>query len=253
MKIKTMTLSDVLEEFTTITTQFDFKGTYTDTEGTTHQVTVFDTNYFLMEVLHNFTDRKIRIDSEHVDTDFLHIFQYWKASRENLYLKQAYAYTLAYNPIENYSSVETHNLAHTFEHGEKIELEGGITNTNTATNRTNKHEYSQDRKDTTTSSRYGVNSSNPVPADKVEDTKAGYEQDTENGVITDTRSGKDTTTHSGTDTERDSGTLTKRGNIGVMTPAEMLQKEYDALSQDLARRALYDFLTQYTFYAEVEA
>jgi hypothetical protein len=35
-----------------------------------------------------------------------------------------------------------------------------------------------------------------------------------------------------------------------MTPAEMLQKEFDGLIQDLAKRAMDEFIDRYTYYSE---
>ena len=53
----------------------------------------------------------------------------------------------------------------------------------------------------------------------------------------------------GTDTDTHSYTLTKSGNIGVLTSSEMLEREYNGLKQDLAFRALTEFIDRYTWYS----
>lgn len=268
----------------TLTNQFDFTGTYVDKSGVSHSVTVFDTQYFYDQIRANHECRYMLVPEDEEDTWLAEIFASWKASRSDLYLKQAYAYSLKYNPIENYASHEvmTNDIT-THVHGEKIEYEKGSTSTATNTIKTEttpaatttvtttpytSHTNTETPTDTTTQSTQGFNSSAWSNANKTErggsiintETWVGTESVTtthtgkdtveNSGAITTVGSGKDTDTHSGTDTDTRNYTLDKTGNIGVQTAAEMLQREYDGLKQDLARRALYEFLDRYTYICE---
>lgn len=269
-------------------TSFDFKGIYTDVKGVSHNVTVFDTAYFVTNVIQLFRNRRVMIDTD--TPDYLAgLFASWKASRENLYLKQAYAYTLKYNPIENYASHEvlTDDVTET-EHGEIIEHEHGHEIETTPAGYTDETTYPTERKtettpynttetttptnDTTTHSTKGFNSTEFVETDRdvrsgsvsVATTHPEISKETVSETVTGTESvertydnheviensGTDTDTHRGTDTVTRNYVLDKTGNIGVQTAAEMLQREYDGLAQDLAYRALTEFIDRYTFYSE---
>lgn len=130
--------------------------------------------------------------------------------------------------------------------------------------------------------KYGVNSSAAVPVTEDQNIKSGSEDieysgksadeysgefteehsggysDTHSGGYSDTHSGGYTDEHSGGYTDANSGTdstdfeqtTTKHGNIGVLTASEMLGREYSGLMQDLANRALCEFIDRYTFYCE---
>ena len=352
-------------------TSFDFKGVYVDAEGASHNVTVFDTEYFITNVIQLYRNRRLVVDED--QTGYLaNLFRIWKSSRENLYLKQAWAYTLKYNPIENYSSVEqlvddttehekgasfkddyhntdtetltpftkettettpyetktettpyetktettpfetkvettpyetkvettpyetkvektpydkekttttptdtTTNATSAFNasgftdtdkttRGGKIEEELVITGTETVettyndttetveTTHTNTKETIQTTHNNTketvqtthNNTKETVETTHNNTKEKVEKTYTGTQQTTDahTGYIEHTTDGKDTDTRN--------YTLYKNGNIGVMTPSEMLQKEYDGLIQDLAYRALYEFINRYTWYSE---
>lgn len=269
-RFKEYTLLDILPEGP-YTNEFDFKGTYTDADGVSHNVTVFDTEYFIHNVTTLFSGRLIRLSElkSSALTDFYTLFSEWASSRANLYFKQAYAYTLAYNPIENYSSRENmHDNFTTHEHGLKttrsytnFKEKDDYHNTDTTTDTnevttspedTNTEEkmafnsaaYSGDRKTVrggTITEKHNASGSGKDPGN-LETQHTGYVEHTTSGSYDDT--------NSGTDTDRHGYILEKNGNIGVMTPAEMLQKEYDALSQDLAFRALCEFIDRYTYYCD---
>lgn len=242
----------MIAEITTITNQFDFTGNYIDTDGNTHNMTIFDTNYFLTELRHNYFSRDIFIDTDAPATDIVNIFTVWKQSRGALYAKQAYAYTLAYNPIENYLSDEHTEGTVDLEHGEKIERKGGQKITTTHTNDQVATTYNQ-LQDVNTHSKYGLNSANAVPSDIDTNVRTGSETATHTGSVSNEKDGTDTDTHSGTDTTSTNMTTTRHGNIGVQTAAEMLEREFNGLKQDLADRAIKEFLSKYTFYSgEVE-
>lgn len=269
-------------------TSFDFKGIYTDTKGVSHNVTVFDTSYFMTNVIQLFRNRRIVVD-EDAENYVANLFAIWKASRENLYLKQAYAYTLKYNPIENYASHEvlSDDVTET-EHGEVIEHENGHKIETTPADYKDETTYPAERKtettpynttetttptnDTTTHSTKGYNSADFVETDKdvrsgsvsVATTHPGVTKETVTETVTGketvshtsqthevvANSGKDTDTHSGKDTTTHSYTLDKTGNIGVQTASQMLEMEYEGLKQDLAFRALSEFIDRYTWYSE---
>ena len=296
---------------------FDFKGTYTDAAGVSHNVTVFDTQYFIDHVLLYHYNRKISLPQDNPEAVFHELFTTWLNSRKDLYFKQAYAYQLKYNPIENYSSMEQ-MIDDTTEHekgaSHKVDYHNTDTDTLTpftkitdettpytkeettttpytkVTNETTP--YTKEETTTTgatsgvpssstTNSRMAFNSNSFVDTDKSEtDTnsktefkKTGTEKletswtgtekielrktGTEKTERTYTgteeheieHTGYVETTTDGTDTDTRNYTLKKSGNIGVMTPAEMLQKEFDGLKQDLALRALEEFIDRYTFYS----
>lgn len=114
----------------TITTQFDFSGIYTDKDGHQHNVTVFDTSYFLMMLQQLHATRNILVNETNPSGHFVSLFNAWKNSRKDLFIKQAYAYTLKYNPIENYSSVEQ-MIDDTTEHMKGASFKDDFHNTDT--------------------------------------------------------------------------------------------------------------------------
>lgn len=244
MKKKTL-LIDALPG--TITNQFDFAGTFTDIDGTQIPVTVFTTAYFIMELQTNHFGRYAFLDPDAPSTDLLSIFNTWKATRQDLYFKQAYAYTLKYNPIENYASHEVmKDDITTHEHGEAITTSHGKTITTTDNNRTK----TTTPADTTEYQREGLSSATFSPTEK--EIRGGTITEVGTGSTSNAETGTTTDTHSGTDTDRHGYDLTKTGNIGVQTAADMLAREFEGvISQDLARAALYDFLDHYTFMVEV--
>lgn len=351
MKMIEKPIIDCLPE--TITTQFDFKGTYTDPDGVTHNLTIFDTSYFLMHLYQLQTSRKLLVEEDNEANHLVSLFTIWKNSRSDLYLKQAYAYTLKYNPIENYHSTEVLKDDVT-EHEKGASFKDDYHNTDTATTtpydlekiettpyetrvettpfetkiETTPYEekveitpydttvettpYTDETKtttptnDTTTTSVKGFNSSNWSESEKVERSgsveekleKSGTEKvETYHNNTTETRETTHNnttetveTTHNNTtetvettynntketiektftgthevetahtgyiehttdgkDTDTRNYTLTKSGNIGVQTAAEMLQKEYEGLKQDLAFRAFSEFIDRFTYYTE---
>ena len=114
----------------TITNQFDFTGVYTDKDGHQHNLTVFDTSYFLMMLQQLHATRNILVNETNPSAHFVSLFTAWKNSLKDLFLKQAYAYTLKYNPIENYSSVET-MIDDTTEHMKGASFKDEFHNTDT--------------------------------------------------------------------------------------------------------------------------
>jgi len=279
---------NVLEALAESSIQIKADGVYTDQDGNSHNLTVFSNDYFRHNCLVSFRSWKCTLWDD-PEVAFPALFNSWWASRKDLYLKQAYAYMLKYNPIENYSSREvmTNDTTET-EHGLQIEHEHGLQIETTPADYKDETTFPTERKtettpydttetttpndDTTTHSTKGFNSTNFVETEK--DVRSGSvtKATTHTGVTKETvsetvngketvehtsqshevveNSGTDTDTHSGTDTVTRNYTLTKSGNIGVQTAAEMLQREYDGLKQDLAKRALYEFITRYCYQAE---
>lgn len=298
---------NVLEALDENEIQIKADGVFVDKDGASHNLTVFDNTYFRHNCLISFRSWKITLWDD-PETAFPALFSSWWGSRKDLYLKQAYAYTLKYNPIENYASHEVmtddetvteydSTLEHEFDstlertpadiqvdttHPAKKTETTFPTERKTETTPYNTTETTTPNDDTTTHSTKGFNSTNFVEVDKdvrsgsvtvttthptitketVSETVTGKESVDETYTGTDRVStsyqnhevtdhdGKDTDTHSGKDTTTRNYTLDKTGNIGVQTAAEMLQREYDGLKQDLARRALTEFITRYCYLSE---
>lgn len=298
--MKKQKLLEVLKD-QTLTNQFDFSGSCPDKDGTSVTFTIFNTAYFMSELRHNYFNRVMFLDDDNPFTDLCSVFTKWAATRGLLYARIAYAYSLGYNPIENYASNEHMSRQDDLTHGKvttRLHSNDNVqrtfnneTMTRAYANDAVSRSYSQDQvtraktnvKDTTTytnlsdaktRSKYGVNSSNAVPLDTDTTTRNGVVEDAHTGTETETHSGGYSDTHtggysdahtgsftdahtggysdtdSGKDTTVSSYTLTRSGNIGVMTASQMIQSEYDGLKQDLARRALKEFLDYYTFYCE---
>lgn len=317
-ELKTITILDALPD--NPGHDYDFTGNYTDAHGTVHSVEVFDTTYFVQNIIQLFRSRKITLPKEDPATALKALFDSWKASRSELYLKQAYAYTLRYNPIENYSSVEqmTDDIT-THEHGsgqrtefdnykDATEITPFTKETTTETPYTKvteeTHPYTKETTEThpytaETTTQTGLDGQNPPPAndskssimafnsnawvdtaktesnvntktnftrtgtEKVESTKDGTEKvettwDGKKKLELEkegkekhetTKTGTMDIVGHGTDTDRHQYLLTKSGNIGVLTASEMLQREYEGLKQDLAFRALSEFIDRYTWYS----
>lgn len=179
-----------------------------------------------------------------------------------------------YNPIENYSMVETMT-------GDRTEITYGKTDTRTPNITENRTpditttvtpNTTETRTPNTTETRtpettetvntdaQGFNSSSFVPTDKQTTintgtetitvsgsetvAKTGTETTTEAGTEARTTTGTDTTRQSGSDTHERNYTLTRSGNIGVTTSQQMIESErelwnwqffYDVVFPDLNR------------------
>lgn len=229
-----MKLHKILEDQTIATTQFDFTGACPDKDGHTFNATIFNTAYFVSEVAHNYFNREIFIlDTEHAYNEFCSIFNLWKANRGTIFAHMAYAYSLGYNPIENYSSVEvmdrtdrtdynsdqerTYNndLVERTYNNDKIErthtadkIERTYTNDSVERSYTNfntEHSHTNDKETTTYTNladqhdhdKYGVNSSDVVHVSKDTDTRNGVSELQRTGSDKDTTSGSYADTHTG--------------------------------------------------------
>ena len=279
MKVK-KTLSEILKN-QTITNQFDFSGSCPDQDGTIETFEIFKTAFFIMEVMTNYCNRSALVDEDNPFTDFVSIFTLWKYTRGSMYARIAYAYSLGYNPIENYNSIETHTGYDELEHGKSTERSFDNYKIERSYNQDKvERTYNQDKvertynqdaiatthandKATTTytnlkdeAKKYGVNSASAVPVSEnirngSEDIEySGTRTDTHSGGYDDETTGKYTDTNSGSDTQNYNSTISKHGNIGVSTVAGMTAELFDGLNQDLQNRALKEFLDRYTFYAE---
>lgn len=284
---KKKTLTEILKN-QTITNQFDFSGSCPDQEGTAQTFTIFNTGFFLNEINHNFFNRVMFVDPDAAFTDLVTTFTIWAQNRGYMYARLAYAYSLGYNPIENYNSIEEHTGHDDFDNKKKVthtwtqdkieraydaenplktsrlydsenplKVETGHTNDKTKTTYNNV-------KDTDESYKYGVNSATKVPSAENTNTRSGNEEieysgtraDTTTGTYSDTTTGKYTDTHTGSYNDENSGKdstiynsqIAKHGNIGVSTASGMIQELFDGLKQNLALRAVYDFLDAFTFY-----
>lgn len=296
-ELKTITITEALPD--NPGHDYDFTGNYTDAHGTVHSVQVFDTTYFVQNIIQLFRARKITLPEEDPATALKALFDSWKASRSELYFKQAYAYTLRYNPIENYSSVETMtDDITTHEHGsgqrteynnykDTMEITPFTKETTTERPYTKvteeTHPYTAETTTTsgidgssaptseTSNSMKAFNSNSWVDTNKsttdinqqqeftrtgTEKTETSWEGTKKLEVEKEGKEKHETTKTGnmdivghGTDTDRHQYLLTKSGNIGVLTASEMLQREYEGLKQDLAFRALSEFIDRYTWYS----
>ena len=314
------TIDQILQD-QTITNDFDFKGSVIDSEGVEREFTIFDTEWFITEVLYNYYSRLVMIrDPENAFTEFKALFDNFVKARAPLYAKIMYAYSMSFNPIENYSSIETHTGHDDFENHKattRLHTNDSVARTyqNDAVARTYQNDalsrsYTADTvtrthnadavevthtndKDTTTYNsvkddtntyKYGINSATKVPEASSDVTKSGNEvversgstkethtggysdthtggysdthtggySDTHTGGYSDTHTGGYSDTNSGTDSQIYNSVVTKSGNIGVMTPGQMIASDYDSfiLHQDLQQRAIKEFIQKYTFYNE---
>lgn len=284
---KKKTLTEIIKN-QTITNQFDFSGSCPDQEGTSQSFTIFTTSFFLNEINHNFFNRVMFVDPDAAFTDLVSTFTIWSQNRGYMYARLAYAYSLGYNPIENYNSIEEHTGHDDFDNKKKVthtwtndtieraydaenplkttrlydsenplKVETGHTDDKTKTTYNNV-------KDTDESFKYGVNSANKVPSAENTNTRSGNEEveylgtraDTTTGKYADTTTGKYTDKHTGSYNDENSGKdstiynsqIVKHGNIGVSTASGMIQELFDGLKQNLALRAVHDFLDAFTFY-----
>ena len=227
MKVK-KTLAEILKD-QTITNQFDFSGSCPDQDGDIQTFEIFKTAFFLMEVMTNYCNRSALVDEDNPFADLVSIFTLWKYTRGSMYARIAYAYSLGYNPIENYNSVETHTGYDELEHGKsterafdkyKIERSYNQDKVERTYNQDKvERTYNQDKvertynqdaiatthandKATTTytnlkdeAKKYGVNSASAVPVS--ENVRNGSEDIEYSGTRTDTHSGGYDDEHTG--------------------------------------------------------
>lgn len=165
-------------------------------------------------------------------------------------------YNAEYNPINNYDMEESSSDVETLEHGKtttrtdrlKAQTTNDLTDedtydtTDTRTPDLTNTETPQDTH-TINKSKYGFNSTDPVPDEVIEEenggqltvTQTGDETYTKEGTMTKTRTGTQTLDNTGTqtfadggvDTKRNTHTLLRSGNIGVTTSQQMIQSEID--------------------------
>ena len=300
----------VLEALDENEIQIKADGTFTDKDGHSHNLTVFDNTYFKHNCLISFRSWMITLWDD-PEVAFPALFSSWWNSRKDLYLKQAYAYTLKYNPIENYASHEVMTDDQTvteydsvLEHGydsteEKTPAASQVDTTHpahktettfpsehkTETTPYNTTEVTSPDNDTTTHYVKGFNSGDFVGSEKdvhtgsvaVNTTHTDTQGNQSKEIVSESYTGKetidesftgvdrvattytsheiidhdgaDTDTHTGTDTTTRNYTLDRTGNIGVQTASQMLEFEFNGLKQDLARRALTEFITRYCYMA----
>lgn len=157
-------------------------------------------------------------------------------------------YNAEYNPIENYSMVETGTDADTVNYG-KIDtrndnLQHGKTGTETDT-----PNLTETRTPNTTTeiqqNIYAFNSDGSAPANTTTENNRGNEQlqRTGNNIkeydIDETETGTVTNTQSGSDRTNREHTLRRSGNIGVTTSQQMIQSEIDLWQWDFYHNVLF--------------
>ena len=156
-----------------------------------------------------------------------------------------------YNPIDNYSMTEQmtndttvtqYGRTHTKTDDLELKKTGTVTDN---LKKTGTEALTPNTTDTGSTSTYGFNSTNAVPAGASTNTKTGSEtttyNTTDNNTVTYNTTDANTTTYnttdkdSGTVTDADTGTdtntrnytLTRKGNVGVTTSQQMIQSDRD--------------------------
>lgn len=243
-------ISEILKN-QTITNQFDFSGSCPDKDGCTVTYTIFPTSLFINEIKYKYFNRVMFVDDP--DTAFAELvaqFTTWKNARGFMYARMMYAYSLGYNPIENYSSIEHTESESSLKHG--LQSQRTYNSDKVTTGHTNDkvvRTYQQE-KATDKSGRYGVNSSTLVDVTENTNEMTGGHTDEYSGTKYDEHTGGFTDSNSGKDITGVIADVTKSGNIGVMTASQMLQSQYDGLIQEVQYRAIKDYLDNNSFYSE---
>lgn len=157
--------------------------------------------------------------------------------------------SLEYNPIENYSMVETMTNDKTVtNYGRTITRTDNLTHSTSSTDtQQNSQTQSNTQEDTANINRgvYGFNSTEATPSEVESQTK----NMTQNVSITDNKEGttQTTSTDGGTQTSAEGGedsntrnyTLTRKGNIGVTTSQQMIESERALWMWDFFRQVVY--------------
>lgn len=245
-----MKISEILKN-QTLTTQFDFSGSCPNKDNETVTFSIFNTAFFTNEIKYKYFNRLIFVEDE--DTAFTELvaqFTNWKTARGPMYARMAYAYSLGYNPIENYSSVEHTESESSLKHG--LSTTRTYNQDKITTGHTNDKVVRtyQNEKTTDTSGRYGVNSSTLVDVNENTNEITGGHTDEYTGSKYDEHTGGFTDANQGKDITGVIANVTKSGNIGIQTASEMTQKLYSGLIQELQYRALKEFLDNNSFYSE---
>lgn len=238
---------------------FDFTGTYTPASGDPVSVTVFDTDYFVKGIVNLYHNRRIDLPEENTESYFKALFDTWKASRAELYIKQAYAYTLKYDPLSDYNITEKL----TNDKTEREKAKRTRTTTPYTYEQTTITPYTKEEttttpytNETTTEKVSAFNSSGFSDSSQSIYSRAGTEKvelkktGTEQHKLEKSGTEKIDNEQSGKDIDTRNYTKTKAGYAGWHMIPEMMKAEYDNLMQDLAARALSEFVDRYTYYCE---
>ena len=184
-------ISEILKN-QTITNQFDFSGSCPDKDGCTVTYTIFPTSLFINEIKYKYFNRVMFVDDP--DTAFAELvaqFTTWKNARGFMYARMMYAYSLGYNPIENYSSIEHTESESSLKHG--LQSQRTYNSDKVTTGHTNDkvvRTYQQE-KATDKSGRYGVNSSTLVDVTENTNEMTGGHTDEYSGTKYDEHTQKD--------------------------------------------------------------
>ena len=83
-KIKDYDMIEVLEALDDASLQIVASGTYTDGEGESYSLTVFDNDYFHQNILVNHRSRKVSLWTDDAASGFYALFSSWWDSRKDL-------------------------------------------------------------------------------------------------------------------------------------------------------------------------
>ena len=235
-----MKITEILTD-QTITNQFDFSGSCPNDQGISTSFDIFSTSFFVSEIIHKYFNRVAFVDLDNAFNDFVAVFNSWKTTRGPMYARMMYGYSLGYNPIENYSSVEvmdrtdvltrTTATERTYSNDvvERSYVDDTITHAVDQNDPdTNERYYDPQNPDTIEIShendktittyndvtdthehdKYGVNSSNAVHQSVDTDTKSGDFDVEQSGKQFEKHSGGYKDIHTGTSTDTHSGGFT---------------------------------------------
>lgn len=155
----------------------------------------------------------------------------WSANRaENNWQLMMDALGAQYNPLHNYDMTESSSDTRSVQHGKTTTRTYDTAHTKGGTEvDAGSASSTPEVVQTTLTSNYGINSINPVPAQKTVSTPEGTDSvesgNTKTYDTTDSDTGTVTDVDSGTDRDTLAHSLTRSGNIGVTTSQQMLEAE----------------------------
>lgn len=154
----------------------------------------------------------------------------WSGQKVHNWQREADALMAEYEPLHNYDMTEAGSDTHSVQHGKTTTRTYDTAHTKSGTEEdAGSASSTPEVVQTTVTSNYGINSNNPVPAQKAVSTPEGTDsvesENTKTFDTTDADTGTVTDVESGTDKDTIAHSLTRSGNIGVTTSQQMLESE----------------------------
>lgn len=236
----------------------EFKGTFYDYDGESVDITIFDSDYFVENVIALYRNRLIMLPEDTPVESFIALFDAWADSRIESYMKMAYDLVLKYDPMHDY------NWEEELKNDKTEYLRNKRTKETTPYNfeETEITPYTLERTETTpytdettTNTVSAFNTSGYVDSDKSTFKRTGKETvdltktGTEKHKLVKNGKEKVETSWAGNDSDTRNYKKTRKGTGSKPVP-ELIRIEFDNLMIDLAFRALYEFVDRYTYYCE---